>query len=268
MGLNLSKTYSIIIVPGDHSGTRQYRVSQRLLWTAGLLLAVLALTIVFFVVTYSSTLARARRVATLEEENQQLRDQVLTVNQLNAELEDLSSLRAQVLAMLGLDSEDSGEEFDMEDDGDISLATLDVERLDHLRAAQALQTLSPTQWPVLGAVAREFVPGSAKSPHPGLDIRTAVGAPVTAAGRGRVVESGYDPTLGNYLILDHGFGFASVYGHAERVVVAREQVVDQGQVIAYLGKSDSGEGAELYFEVRLDGEPIDPRRMLGPQPQP
>lgn len=267
MGLNLSETYSIIIVPGDHSGTRQYRVSRRLLLTALALVLLLSSTVAFFVVTYSTTLARARRVGELEAENQELRDQVLTVNQLNAELEDLSSLRAQIVAMLGMESEEGELDFDL-GGGEISLATLDVERLDHLRAAQMLQVASPSQWPVLGSVSREFFPGGKGKPgHLGLDIRTAEGAPVVAAGRGRVVRTGHDDTYGNYVVLEHGLGFSSLYGSGERILVQKDQVVDQGQIIAYLGSSDSGEGAQLYFEVRLDGEPIDPRRILSPQPQ-
>jgi murein DD-endopeptidase MepM/ murein hydrolase activator NlpD len=268
MGLNLGKTYSIIIVPGDHSGTRQYRVSQRLLLTSATLLFLMFSTVTVFVVTYSSTLARARRAADLEQENRELRDQVLTVNQLNAELEDLSSLRAQIVTMLGLDMEEGSVDFDLEGEADFSLAALDVDRLDHLRAAQMLQRISPTYWPVGGEVAREYFPPTEDRPgHEGLDIRTAEGAAVAAAGRGRVIETGHDDALGNYVVLDHGLGFRSLYGNGDQILVSADQVVDQGQIIAYLGSSDSGEGALLYFEIRLDGEAIDPRRILSPQPQ-
>jgi murein DD-endopeptidase MepM/ murein hydrolase activator NlpD len=263
--MDLSKSYSIIVVPGDHSGTRQYQVSAKLLVTLGGLAALLLITVGFFVVTYGGVLNEARRVDDLEEENAMLRSQVLMVNQLNEELESITALRAQITNMLGLQTDD--DEVGEGGPGEMPLlATLDSERIDHLRAAEILETFSPTQWPVAGRVAREFAPGShGDRGHPGLGIQAPSGAPITASGRGRVLETGYDDAIGNYVILDHGFGFHSLYGQTDRILVVKDQMVDRGQIIAYLGTSDPENGAQLYFEIQLDGEPVDPRQYLSPQ---
>jgi murein DD-endopeptidase MepM/ murein hydrolase activator NlpD len=262
--MDLTKSYSIIVVPADHSGTRQYQVSARLLLILGGLAAALLVTVGFFVVTYGGVLHDARRVDELEEENAMLRSQVLLVNDLNEELESMTALRAQITTMLGLEP-DEDIEADRQPEMPL-LATLDTERLDHLRAAQILKTFSPTQWPVAGRVAREFASASGEdSGHPGLGIQAVSGAPVTASGRGRVIETGYDDIHGNHVVIDHGFGFHSLYGQADRIVVGKDQMVDRGQIIAYLGNSDPENGAQLYFEIQLDGEPVDPRQYLSPQ---
>ncbi len=257
--LSKSGTYSVIIVPGDHSGTRQYRVSRRLIIGAIAAAVITILTFIFFVATYGSVLSKSRRVSGLEQENQELRSQVVMINQLNDELENITALRAQLVEMLG---ETPRPDFDevLGTDHSARLASLDADALDHLRAAQLLREYSPTAWPIDGLVRREFVPGEDR--HPGLAIDAAAESAVQAAGRGRVIEVGHNEKLGNFAVLDHGFGFTTVYARAERIVVEPHQRVDRGQIIAYLGTSNLGSEAQLYFEIRVDGEPVNPRSYL------
>jgi septal ring factor EnvC (AmiA/AmiB activator) len=261
------KVYSIIIVPGDHSGTRQYRVSLRLLWIAGAVLAAFALTILVFMATYASTWREAQRVAGLEEENQSLRQQLVLLNELNDELEDLSALRAQVTAMLGHGIDTDLIEEGMVDLGEVDLALLSLqpERLDHLRAAAIFRRYSPSEWPVAGRVRREFFLAEAEGgeEHPGLSIEAAEGEEtLKAAGSGRVVETGHDAIRGDFLTIDHGLNVESYYGGLGNVLVESGQIVDRGQPLAYLGSSRGGESPWLYFEIRVDGKPVDPRRFL------
>ncbi|NNM31886.1 MAG: peptidoglycan DD-metalloendopeptidase family protein [Gemmatimonadetes bacterium] len=257
------KIYNVIIVPADHSGTRQYRVSLGLVLTAVVLLVALLGAMVVFMLTYGGLLRQARQASQLEAENAELKEQVLQVNQLNDELENLSSLRAQLVALLG-SQVDLPQESD-EDWGEVELPieSLELDRLDHLRAADMIRSYSPTLWPTPGRVRREFTLGldEGAQRHPGLSIEAPAEAPVRASGRGRVLAIDHDATHGNHVILDHGLGVRSLYAGAERIVVAQGQMVDQSQILAYLGSSN-GETSALYFEVRVDGEPIDPRRYL------
>lgn len=271
------KSYSVIIVPSDHSGTRQFRVSRTMVILGSVLAVTLAGVVLTFAATHLSVLRTARRVGTLEEENAQLREDVARVDGLARELEFLSAQRAQILNMLG------GEEFDTTDLGSTaeSLAEegtdplADVERIQQLFADGARQGMAPRSWPADGAVQREFFPEAedGQDAHPGLTIAVGPGEPVRAAGRGRVVESRLDAQGDPVLVIDHGYGFRSVYAGFARALVGAGQIVEHGQAIAEFDKAHSGgrggagriEGPALYFEIRVDGMPIDPREYLTPR---
>jgi murein DD-endopeptidase MepM/ murein hydrolase activator NlpD len=94
--------------------------------------------------------------------------------------------------------------------------------------------------------------------HTGMDIAAASGTPIHAAGDGVVVFSGRWGGYGNCVILDHGGGTATLYGHCSRLAVPNGQNVTQGQTIAYVGSTGLSTGPHLHFEVRRDGHPVDP----------
>ncbi len=84
-----------------------------------------------------------------------------------------------------------------------------------------------------------------------------------AANDGRVAEAG--PNSGGYgiwVVLDHGNGVQSVYGHLSRVVVRTGEMVHKGQLIAYSGATGRVTGPHLHYEVRVDGKPVNPRPYL------
>jgi murein DD-endopeptidase MepM/ murein hydrolase activator NlpD len=266
-GEAVNRFWNIIIVPSDHAGTRQYTVSKRLaLATLGLLL-LLVLAIVVFLVDYARVLGDARTARTLQQENQELRRQVATIDRLNREVENLTALKAQVLAMLGVEGQDDRLELP-----DSTLARAmkvpapELLGVNHLKAAASLQAYAPTRWPVEGYASKEFFEAEkGRNAHPGLDLVAPDGAPVHAAGRGRVVEASYDEDLGNYVVIDHGFGYSTLYGHNQRLLVHVGQAVDQGQVIALLGNTGRSSAPHLHFEIRVDGKPVDPRQYLTPK---
>jgi murein DD-endopeptidase MepM/ murein hydrolase activator NlpD len=273
-----SKGYSIIVVPADHSGTRQYRLSSALLWTGAGLLALVVFTFLGFVVTYGSVLNEARRARQLRTENTELRAQVATLKQLNEELEELSALRAQIVALLGgdlLNDPIDPSSPAMDPSSSMDRGVHDLAHLRHVFADEARRPLAPRTWPVPGEVVREFqpLPEGQREAHPGLSLESDWNAPIRAAGRGQVVDLGYDPERQGYLILDHGFGFRTVYAHADRLVVQDGQTIDRGQIIAYLPERPPTQevgGSQrplprLYFELWVDGQPVDPRSSLTPR---
>jgi len=261
------RNYNVIVVPDDHSGTRQYRVSLGLILATVLLLVALLGTMVVFMATYGTMLQRARTAQRLESENLELRDQILQVNELNDQLEELSALRAQIVALLGGDlGLDDASLLEM-GEVELPLASLEPERFDHLSAAEVIRSYAPTRWPVDGDVTREFFLAGRDGPHPGLDVAAVPGSAVVASGRGRVVGLGHSPEQGKHVILDHGLGIQSVYGGLDRIAVEAGQMVDRSQPLAYLGSPTDGGQPELFFAVRVDGEPIDPRRYLTRHPR-
>jgi murein DD-endopeptidase MepM/ murein hydrolase activator NlpD len=118
-------------------------------------------------------------------------------------------------------------------------------------------------WPVHGRIVVRFGPGASGERYNGVKIAVPLGTPVLAAADGVVAYAGSGiPQLGGVIIVRHGDGWATVYGHASKLLVQRGQAVRRGQTIALSG--DSGEAArpEVHFEMRKGRTPIDPQRQL------
>lgn len=118
-------------------------------------------------------------------------------------------------------------------------------------------------WPVSGPITSEFgwrthpIFGNARF-HSGLDIGADYGVPIHAAASGVVIESGWIGGYGNTIMIDHGGGIVTLYGHNESLAVGVGQQVNQGDVIAYCGSTGNSTGPHCHFEVRLGGEPVSP----------
>ena len=94
--------------------------------------------------------------------------------------------------------------------------------------------------------------------HTGVDLAASSGTPIHAAAGGVVVFSGWWGGYGNCVILDHGGGLATLYGHCSSLGVGEGQKVSQGQSIAYVGSTGLSTGPHLHFEVRRNGNPVNP----------
>ncbi|ARP97562.1 M23 family metallopeptidase [Bordetella genomosp. 13] len=99
--------------------------------------------------------------------------------------------------------------------------------------------------------------------HEGLDFSAPVGTPILAAAGGVVLEASYQPGYGNMVEIDHGDGLISRYAHASSLKVKQGDLVERGQEVARVGSTGRSTGAHLHFEVRLAGQPLDPRLFLG-----
>jgi murein DD-endopeptidase MepM/ murein hydrolase activator NlpD len=98
--------------------------------------------------------------------------------------------------------------------------------------------------------------------HSGIDFGAACGTPIHAAGAGAVVSAGMNGGYGNATVINHGGGLATLYGHQSGFAVAPGQVVQQGQVIGYVGSTGKSTGCHLHFEVRVNGNPVNPLGYL------
>ncbi len=98
--------------------------------------------------------------------------------------------------------------------------------------------------------------------HAGIDFGASSGTPVNAADSGRVIFSGWYGGYGNAVIIDHGGGITTLYGHNSRLLVSEGQTVQQGQAIAAVGSTGLSTGPHLHFEVRRNGNPVDPLGFL------
>ncbi|MBI5255290.1 MAG: peptidoglycan DD-metalloendopeptidase family protein [Burkholderiales bacterium] len=116
-------------------------------------------------------------------------------------------------------------------------------------------------WPASGQVAAGFEEGRSK----GLAILGKAGDPVLAAADGRVVYAGSGLRgYGNLVIVKHNNTYLTAYAHNQTLLVKEDQVVRRGQRIAEMGSSDA-DRVQLHFEIRRQGKPIDPSRLLPPR---
>ena len=99
--------------------------------------------------------------------------------------------------------------------------------------------------------------------HAGIDIANSVGTPIRAAKAGTVIVAGWNSGgYGNWVIIDHGGGFSTLYGHMSRVRASEGQSVKQGDLIGDMGSTGNSTGPHLHFETRVNGNPQDPTRYL------
>ena len=98
--------------------------------------------------------------------------------------------------------------------------------------------------------------------HSGLDIGGDYGMPIHAAQGGIVIEAGWIGGYGNTIMIDHGGGIVTLYGHNESLAVGVGQSVNQGDIVAYCGSTGNSTGPHCHFEVRLGGEPVSPWNYL------
>jgi len=127
----------------------------------------------------------------------------------------------------------------------------------------AVRAAGPTGWtaPAQGAVTSEFGPRWGTE-HEGIDIGAASGAPVRAAADGVVKRAAWYGGYGNAVIIDHGGGVQTLYGHNSSLDVRPGQQVRAGEVIAKVGSTGDSTGPHLHFEVELNGKKVDPRPWL------
>jgi murein DD-endopeptidase MepM/ murein hydrolase activator NlpD len=101
--------------------------------------------------------------------------------------------------------------------------------------------------------------GSGWRLHAGIDLAAPSGTPVVSAGRGEVLRAGWAAGYGNLVVIDHGQGLTTRYGHLERSLVHAGQDVGMGQAIGLVGATGHATGSHLHFEIRQSGRALDPQ---------
>ncbi len=118
--------------------------------------------------------------------------------------------------------------------------------------------------PVSGTITSRFGVGSRirRSSHTGLDIATSTGTPIAAAASGTVTFSGYKGSYGNMLVISHGNGVQTYYGHCSKLYVSAGTQVSQGEIIGAVGSTGNSTGPHLHLEVRVNGVAYNPQNYV------
>lgn len=112
-------------------------------------------------------------------------------------------------------------------------------------------------WPLKGRITSQFGSRSGEFHH-GLDIAGEMGELIRAGERGVVTTVGYLPFYGNTVIIDHGGGYKTLYGHTSEYLVSKGDTVEKGQPIARVGSTGRSTGPHLHFEVRINDKAVNP----------
>ncbi len=118
-------------------------------------------------------------------------------------------------------------------------------------------------WPVDDArMTRGFMPYK-RHPHLGLDLAASKGTPILASREGMVLYAGREfRGYGKMILIESGDGWATIYAHLDKILVAEGKKVRQGEVLGAMGRTGHATGVHLHFEIRKDRGPVDPLPLL------
>ena len=138
----------------------------------------------------------------------------------------------------------------------------------YIKDQRGLFRATPRDWPVVGRITSTF--GRRRDPfeqaegefHHGLDIANALGTPIKATADGVVMVASWQGGYGRMIVLDHGRGFKTYYGHTSKLLVKPGDHVKRGDVIALMGTSGHSTGFHLHYEIWQDGRVVNPMRFV------
>lgn len=288
----MAQRFSCILIPEGHQKIRRYNLSRWVLTTAFCGFGVFVGLFVFFAYGYFNLTLDHSELKRLRVENSQqqknMQRLVLDLEELHMEMNALAESDARVRQLAKLDADPQGLPVaigGLPEDGSIEavdeiqrqINKLQVE-IELRRQSQedvrnllndqvSLSRATPKGWPTKGWLTSYF--GMRKSPftgrrvmHEGLDIAANVGTPVIATADGIVARVGYSPSYGKEVVIDHGYGYRTIFGHSSKILVKPGQRVRRGDKVALVGNTGRSTGPHLHYELRMNGVPIDPRKTL------
>jgi len=144
--------------------------------------------------------------------------------------------------------------------------------LESVHASRGTQIAEDGELPVVWPVANAYISSSfgyRRSPtggywehHNGLDLAAPTGTPIVASAGGTIIFVGRLPYYGETVEIDHGNGITSLYGHCSNISVETGERVQQRQIVAYIGSTGRSTGPHVHYEVRENGQPVDPLKYL------
>ncbi|HKO95862.1 MAG TPA: peptidoglycan DD-metalloendopeptidase family protein [Pyrinomonadaceae bacterium] len=275
--------YAFIIAhtPKPSSRIRRFCVNKRSLRLLGVFVVVLIAASVYGFYGLTQQAAHLRTAIEnqrLREENERQRKELNNLNQRVEAVEDTSRKLAEKSGVVEVSSLPGSGGPALPLDAD-SLAILEgkmaqLER--NMRSYEAVlreRGYTPTVWPVAGKLEGGF--GGRRNPfgggsyefHSGQDIEAAMGAPIVAGASGTVTFVGWQNGYGQLVVIDHGGGLTTRYGHLSQFGVAQGQKVERGEFIGNVGSTGRSTGPHLHYEVRINDQPVNPLQYLLTSPE-
>ena len=246
------RTLTLLVIPDEgREASRTIRVSYKRLrrWAWGVGVAIIALSLMFGSWWYFA--ARSVRVDRLEREIERYAGDRERMEALANQLAELEDSYSQIRDLFGTREAELPSPLWLPPAAGGRRSPDDTEN-----------SASPTSWPLTerGFVTQGLLEGGAS--HPGLDIAVPEYSYIRAAGAGTAIVVAEDATYGNYIVLDHGGGLRTLYGHAATSLVRAGQIVRRNEVIALSGSTGRSTAPHLHFEITNAGAPVDPLEFV------
>ncbi len=294
------ESYTVLVVPKKSARVSRYHVSSKKIKGAIFSLAFIVLASAYMVYDYVTVKGQVWQVNTLLEENETqkgqlqafankisiLENQMVKLRQFDAKLRVITNLETpkNMESYVGVGGPDEGKIFDYGQRRDVivqqmhaDIDNLNVEAsvqeesfselMEFLEDKKSMLASTPSIWPVRGWVTSNF--GKRISPftgkyknHDGMDVATRTGTPIVSPADGRVTYVGVESGYGKLLVIDHGYGVVTRYGHNSDIFVKVGEKVKRGQQIAAIGNTGRSTGPHLHYEVRVNGVPVNPRNYI------
>ncbi|HEY0810980.1 MAG TPA: M23 family metallopeptidase [Longimicrobiales bacterium] len=242
---------SVIVVPHGDLETKTIEIPYRTLKILVIFLIIFVVALAIMMGLWFNIAGQAARAKKLEQQLVTLEAERAKVDSLAHVLAEVETQYERVRKLLGADAPSVGKQpllpdlpkaVFRDDDGD-----------------GVADMAAPDAWPLTerGFVTRGVLTKT-KTPHFGLDIAVPQNSYIRASGPGTVKVAGEDSVYGNYIVIDHGSGLETLYGHASRLLVKQGTRVKRQEIIALSGSSGQSTAPHLHFEVRRNGAAIDP----------
>lgn len=285
---------TVIVIPETAEKTRRIGIKRRTLLGTGAVLVIMAFVFIGVCASYYMKRVEIQHVNELKTDNRQKQN---TIDQLGQDLsrikvqqDEIERKQSEIKKLMGIKSEtdirnksktggQGGEDLSespAQNDEDTLLLAQAIstnlarknEELDEYLARVTNNTgyfrSIPNGWPVQGEITSDY--GWRKSPferkktsfHDGIDIANRAGTPILAAGDGKVTFAGWQAAYGKMILIDHGSGFVTRYGHNSAMLVKVGDVVKKGQIIAKMGSTGRSTGSHVHFSIFKSGISQDP----------
>lgn len=268
--------YAFIIAHTSRSRSRIRRICVGKKWFK---LFTVAAALLFFGCLYGFYgLTQQALHLRIENENRRLRAenerQQRELNRLSNRVEAVEDKSRKLAEKSGMVSENSAAPgaggpampLDSESLRELETKMNRIER--DLRAYEVEISHTPSVWPVEGTLESGFggrrnpFGGSSYEFHSGQDIDAAWGAPVIAGASGKVTFSGWQNGYGQLVVIDHGGGLTTRYGHLSAIAASVGQAIKRGEFLGRVGSTGRSTGPHLHYEVRINDQPVNPLQYL------
>lgn len=290
-----NKNYTILLIPEGSHKVRRFMLGRKWFYSIAAALGVVLLLSCLVLVDYFRTNVDRSELKRLRVQNQtqqnELREFANRLEDVRKEMVILAQNDAKMRALAQISHPtgtagsiqvgiggpaESPEESDMtnlQQQIDQIRASIDLRRESQeevrgfLTEQSSLLSSKPSGLPARGWLTSNF--GIRKSPftnertmHEGLDIAARIGTPVYATAAGIVSRSNFESGYGKVIVIDHGYGYKTVYAHNSKLMVKVGQRIKRGDLIAASGNTGTSTGAHVHYEVRLNGVPLNPRKFM------
>ena len=243
----MNKKFTLLLIPDDDSGTKSYSISKNLLRFIFIIMVIILIGLITLII---KSVPSINNYAMLNKKYNNLAQERMKVIELSEGLKRIKQMNQFVRNSLGA-------EFNFSQNPEMMDSVLMLIPDDNLISfSDNIPSFPPIEGFISQRMENKF--SMAENLHDGIDIVAKEGTPIKASASGLVIFSGWTYEMGNQIILYHGDGYFTHYGHNQQNLKYQLDIVKRGEVIGLVGNSGISSGPHLHFEIWKDKKSIDP----------